>query len=144
MARETSNPDSIEAFLRWAKGRRMMSLIIPLNPVPASRPRVSRHAGVYYLKTYSTWMKQAALYLPKGEPVFTGPVAVAVQHFVKRPKTTKLSAPRGDVDNYLKATLDAITKCGAAWSDDDQVVTLIGTKRFTVEEPRTEVIIVDS
>lgn len=144
VARVSSNPDSVEAFKRWAKGKRQLLLTIPLNPVPASRPRVSRYAGVYYLKTYAMWMKQAALYLPKGDPAFaTGTVAVLAEHKVQRPKTTKLGAPRGDVDNFLKATLDAVTKCGAAWTDDDQVAVVIGTKQFTMEKPRTEIIVVE-
>jgi len=143
ISREISKSHAIELFREWTKGRRQMELVVPLNPVPASRPRVSRHAGVYYLKTYSTWMKQAKLYLPQGEPAFPHqPVVVFAQHLVKRPKTTKLIAPRGDVDNYLKATLDAVTKCGSVWSDDDQVAVVIGTKEFTVEVPRTEILVV--
>lgn len=144
MGRVTSKPDSVEAFKIWAEGRKRMQLTIPLSPVPASRPRVSRHAGVYYLKTYATWMKQAALHLPKGDPAFpAGLVAVLVEHFVKRPKTTKLLAPRGDTDNYVKASLDAVTKCGAVWFDDDQVSVLVANKQFEVEKPRTEILVVE-
>lgn len=142
-ARVISNHAGVEALRKWAKGRRQIELTVPLNPVPASRPRVSRHAGVYYLKTYATWMKQAALHLPKGDPAFpSGLVAVLAEHYVQQPKTTKLHAPRGDVDNYLKATLDAVTKCGAVWSDDDQVALVTGTKQFTVEEPHTQILVV--
>jgi Holliday junction resolvase RusA-like endonuclease len=143
MAPVTSDLPAIKSLRRWAKGKPQIELTIPLNPVPASRPRVSQHVGVYYLKTYSTWMKQAALHLPQGEPAFpSGRVIALAEHFVQRPKTTRLSAPRGDVDNYLKATLDAVTKCKAVWSDDDQVALVIGTKQFTVEDPHTQILVV--
>ena len=61
-----------------------MQLIIPLNPVPASRPRVGRW-GVHYAKTYATWMKQAALHLDFDyvTPYFpTGPVAIMTEFVV--------------------------------------------------------------
>ena len=117
---------------------------MPLSPVPASRPRVTRW-GTYHLKRYSTWMKQVALHLPVGdEPVFTGPVAVYCEFVVRKPKTTKLSMPRADNDNLEKATYDAITKCMCVWKDDNQIQMNLSVKRFTnpKEEPHTEVHIV--
>lgn len=139
----TSNHKGIVSFRKWAKGRRQQHLSIPLNPVPASRPRVTRW-GVHYTKTYAKWKKQAGLYLPQGYPTFPGQkVCVLAEHWVQRPKTTKLESPRGDVDNYLKATLDAITSCGAVWTDDDQVVLVLSTKEYATEEPRTDVLVVE-
>lgn len=141
---ETS--DLVEAFKRRvAKGpARKLALSIPLNPVPASRPRVTKW-GVHYLKTYATWKKQALIHLPAGRPLFTEPVAILTEHIIKKPKTTKLRHPKGDVDNYMKATLDALTSCEAVWTDDDLVLLALGTKRFAnpTEEPRTDVIIVE-
>lgn len=56
-----------------------------------------------------------------------------------KPKTTKRDYPRGDTDNYAKAILDAMTKAGPFFEDDDQVTALMVTKRFAEpdEEPRT-------
>ena len=133
----------IAAFKKWAKGRRQVRLSIPLDPVPAARPRLSRW-GTYYPKKYATWKKQALLYLPEADPVFPDELLVCLaEHHVKRPKTTKLSSPRGDTDNYLKASMDAVTKCGGVWSDDDQVAIVLATKQFTLEAPRTDIIVVE-
>lgn len=130
-------------FRSWAKGRRQIHLSVPLQPVPASRPRVSKW-GTHYLKTYAKWKKQATLYLPDHDPVFpTEPLVVLANHFIQRARTSRLSWPRGDVDNYLKATLDAITKAEAIWSDDDQVLAVLSTKQFVQEAPRTEIIVVE-
>jgi len=119
-----------------------MSLVIPINPVPASRPRVGKW-GVHYLKTYSLWMKQAQLHLPDGKekPPFTGGLAVLTQFVVKKAKTTKRKWPIGDNDNYEKAAWDAITKCKAIWNDDDQILLNVTVKRYVNpnEEPHTKV-----
>lgn len=63
----------------------------------------------------------------RGEP-FTGPVSLNVIFNAHRPKTTKKTFPRGDLDNYEKALMDALTKHGGFWIDDDQVVELQSAK----------------
>lgn len=134
-----------KAFNRRAASGNSLSLVMPLNPVPASRPRVGRW-GVHYLKTYSTWMNQVALTLPKGDVHYPKETALAVmtEFVVKKPKTTKKLWPRGDNDNYEKAAWDAITKCQAIWDDDDQIILNLTVKRFTklTEEPHTKVTVV--
>jgi len=101
--------------------------------------------GTYYTKTYSSWKKRALEYLPKGGPIFDSNVAVLIEHIVKKPKTTKRTSPRGDVDNYDKAALDACTKCGGVWTDDDIVVLTLSVKRFAEEkeEACTQLLIVE-
>ena len=113
-------------------------LSFPLEPVPASRPRVSRYGPVYYGKRYTSFRKQAESVVPEvftGQPL-TGTLEVIVTFFCKRPKTTKREEPRGDVDNYLK-TLDILN--GVVWEDDDQIKRITGTKRWEDEHgPRIE------
>lgn len=93
-------------------------------------------AVVYSPKEYATWQKEAAALLKAvAAHYFEGPVAVELECQVTRPKTTKLAAPKPDVDNYAKAVLDAITKDGRFWSDDTQVVTLTATKAWTTGAP---------
>jgi Holliday junction resolvase RusA-like endonuclease len=125
-----SNPDS------FVGKQCVVSFFIPVPPVPASRPRVTRW-GTYYGKTYKEWMKAAALWLEKKEfnvsrDYFTGELFVRLSHVIQKARTSKREWPRGDVDNYAKATLDAITKAEIMWHDDDQVVSLVTSKRYAV------------
>ena len=105
-----------------------------LNPVPASRPRVTRW-GVYYTKTYAAWRKaiHKVLYNNPGRAL-EGNLAVVLTIRVEKPKTTKRDNPRGDLDNYEKAIYDAISgEKGSPkgyWTDDDQIVSTRVDKRW--------------
>lgn len=122
---------TFEAWWQGAVTGSLLSLRIAATPSAASRPRVARY-GVYYEKSYAAWMgevqRQVAEQLVGREPL-QGPLLCHVETLVARPKTTKLSTPRGDVDNYCKGALDGLTKAGV-WGDDGQVTTLISSKRF--------------
>lgn len=106
------------------------SLFIPVDPVPASRPKVSKF-GTYYSKTYTAWRKAAATFvksaLENHEPE-TETLIVTVDVIRKKPRTSKRDYPIGDVDNYVKAVLDVLNE--AAWVDDDQILHITATKRF--------------
>lgn len=117
-----------ECEVTW-DGSSKCSLSLWLNPVPASRPRVTRW-GTYYSKTYKNWMAIADDSIPTATYQFEGLVKVHVDFYVVKPKSSKLSRPRGDIDNYLKAILDAVTKKGY-WLDDDEIVHLTATKQFS-------------
>jgi len=68
----------------------------------------------------------------------TGPITASVTFYCKKAKTTKRSYPRGDVDNYAKAILDAAN--GKLYDDDDQIIQLTVTKLFaTLDEPRISI-----
>jgi crossover junction endodeoxyribonuclease RusA len=60
-----------------------------------------------------------------------GPVEVLVG--VYRPRR------RGDLDNVLKAVLDALK--GIAWNDDEQVVRIVATRWEDRDNPRVELVI---
>jgi Holliday junction resolvase RusA-like endonuclease len=125
-----------------SKKKSRQEIWIPINPVPASRPRVSKW-GTYYGATYDRWRKDAhrALAFLELEPV-SGKLSVHCEFIVQRPKTTKREYPRGDLDNFEKAALDILTQV-EAWGDDDQIIHLSSHKRFTLpdEEPGTKVTI---
>jgi Holliday junction resolvase RusA-like endonuclease len=109
---------------------------LDFSPCAGRRPIVS----LYSPKEYQEWQKEAADHLNaerfgEAAPLFTGPVYVELLVEVAKPKTTKLSAPKPDVDNYAKGVLDAITKDGRFWADDTQVVTLNVTKAWTTGTP---------
>lgn len=103
-----------------------MYLRLDLNPVPASRPRVSRY-GTYYGKRHQAFRSEALALLGDmreqgvlpSDPL-SGRLQVYIGFFVKKPKGTKLETPRGDIDNYLKLVLDCCTT-GGVWEDDTQV-----------------------
>jgi Holliday junction resolvase RusA-like endonuclease len=108
----------------------LMHLFLAVEPVPASRPRVTRW-GAYYTKTYEAFRVQASRELAKFKSTSTdGHVAVAMEIVCTRPRTSKLLTPKGDVDNYVKGPLDSMTQAEKFWGDDKQVVLLAATKRF--------------
>jgi len=107
-----------------------LDLWLPVEPVPASRPRVTRW-GVYYGKRYTAFRKEVSEILgrtdlPKGLPLL-GRLKVYASFFVLKPRTSIREWPNGDLDNYLK-TLDVFN--GILWKDDDQIVEFEAVKRF--------------
>jgi Holliday junction resolvase RusA-like endonuclease len=114
-----------------------MRFILDFPPMPCPRPRVAlaknrKFAHAYYPAAYKNWKTNVAKAVKaqfKDRHVYDFPVAVDVAFSVKRPKSTKLEAPKPDIDNYLKAILDAMTDAGV-WDDDKHVVTVRATKRW--------------
>lgn len=109
----------------------MMKWKFSLNPVPASRPRISKW-GAYYSGTYKEFRERAAemVWNVLGNnfvPVST-PLAVSLELYVKRPKSTEKEFPKPDVDNYAKAILDSLN--GKLWVDDSQIYSLYVTKQW--------------
>lgn len=66
------------------------------------------------------------------DPLLSGRLSVLLAFEVKRPKTSKLDLPNGDVDNYAKIVLDLLN--GVVWTDDVRVEILSIRKGFTTEE----------
>lgn len=112
------------------------SLFIPVKPVPASRPRISRY-GNYYPKTYTDFRKETFKFLQqfqnkrKANP--DAEYSVVLEIICKKPKEPSNDYPRGDVDNYAKSYLDSITYAQIAWGDDTQIVDLRVKKRYQKE-----------
>lgn len=51
---------------------------------------------------------------------------------MKKAKSSKLIAPAGDLDNYVKLVLDSMN--GLLYNDDKQIVRLSATKQFCNSE----------
>lgn len=116
-----------------------VTLTVYIDPVPASRPRVTRRGFSYYAKPYATFKRQfedevAKVY--QGKPI-SEDVVVEIRVFVQRPKSTKLAMPRPDVDNYAKAVLDGMNS--VVLVDDRQVHRLTVSKFWTSDSPRVEI-----
>lgn len=93
-----------------------------------------KFAHAYYPKEYKAWREQflELIPLPWVNLGLSTPVSVYVEFVVRRPKTTKLLTPRGDIDNYQKSLFDALTDA-KVWDDDTLVDTVKAKKRFTKE-----------
>ena len=111
----------------------MADWIFPINPTAASRPRVSFKGGhAYFTGPYKRFREEMTSLVPTvigDHSPYMGDVSVTVEFMAKRPKTTKLSAPRGDIDNYLKALFDSLN--GQAFEDDKQIVICHARKSWT-------------
>jgi Holliday junction resolvase RusA-like endonuclease len=94
---------------------------LDIEPMPTPRPRVARF-GVYYPKKYEQYKKalEEAVRVHWTSGPLPGLLCVAIEAVCKRPKTTKLLAPRGDWDNYAKGVCDAMN--GVAYTDDTQII----------------------
>ena len=120
-------------------------LTLYCDPVPASRPRVTRYA-TYYPKRYKAYKDGADKAIPTSpRPMLQGNLRATIEFVCERPKTTKRSNPRGDIDNHMKSILDAVTGTRKNpkfyWKDDDQITQVIATKRWPNgnEEPHTRI-----
>lgn len=137
---------SSKVVTRKAHGR--IEVRLPFPPTPASRPRVGRW-GTYYGKNYKAYRERADKAIPRSrKPALEGNLRVHAEFVCHRPKTTKRINPNGDIDNYLKAALDAITgkkkkEPKGYWNDDDQIVQVTAVKRWPKEgeEPHTRILI---
>lgn len=118
----------------------VVSFWLPLAPMPAPRPRIrvlrlksGKTMGVaYYAGKYKDFLAEAPKAIPESTNKFAKSVSLQVDitFICKRPQKPANPYPVGDVDNYCKGILDAITKNGTYWSDDAQVVHLCATKRY--------------
>ena len=111
---------------------RTFEMFIPVPPVPAARPQVNTQTGhAFTPKRYAEWKKRAAAAVARAvqqQSPLVGEVTADV--LVSRDgifvKLTEVNQPRprglqGDIDNYLKGALDALTQ-GGAIGDDKAVV----------------------
>lgn len=121
------------------------------RPVPKGRPRVTRH-GTYTPKSTQIFENAVrAAWLECGEKPFEDGEALEVMvnaYFPipsgtpKRKRDGLHLTPylkRGDIDNIIKAVLDALN--GYAYKDDSAVFSVYGRKVYTTGKPFTAVII---
>lgn len=113
-----------------------VTYFLALEPVPTARPRVTRW-GSYYPKRTQDWKVAANKLLPTSPIVFSSLVKVVLVFNCTKPKTGKLLTPRGDVDNYAKGVLDAITHKG--WWTDDTLVQELHVAKHYASPPGTHI-----
>ena len=112
-----------------------------INPVPASRPRVSRWS-TYYPKKYTKFKKDMeALTSEMGTIPSEKLVSVELEFGIMIPKSwskkkkqelnNTYCSNNSDIDNYIKAILDSLN--GIVYIDDKQVVELFAKKIYSEE-----------
>jgi Holliday junction resolvase RusA-like endonuclease len=112
---------------------------LDVAPIPCPRPRFARNGGVYYPKRYTTWRDRVA-YLMKDEDVCEptdDPWYVTMVFHCLRPKRGERAPwPPGDVDNYVKAVLDAIQ--GKWYMHDDKQVMHVSASKMWADKASIE------
>ena len=112
-----------------------------INPVPASRPRVSRWS-TYYPKKYTKFKKDMEALTSELETTLSEkPVSVELEFGIMMPKSwskkkreelnNTYCSNNSDIDNYIKAILDSLN--GIVYIDDKQVVELFAKKIYSEE-----------
>lgn len=119
--------------------------------IPKAQPRVKAfvrggHAGVYTPDSAESW-KQAVrreTVANAPESVVAHPVRVSMDFFLPRPKahhkrdgSVKANSPvwhckKPDLDNLIKAVVDAITDTQRVWLDDSQICQISATKSYAL------------
>jgi len=113
---------------------------VPLKPMPAPRPRVTRSGIAYMPAAYKAWKRDFVRCVPyQLKTQYEGAVSVFIdcmtsvpKSYSKREREAALRGqawPVGDPDNLAKGVLDAMTEAGV-WKDDRQVVLLTVRKRY--------------
>ena len=119
-----------------------LSLEIPLTPVAAVRPKVTKW-NTYYPGAYGKYLPEARQWLNdywSDDPLLS-PLRVRLTFTLTRPKShfrtgrnshlVKNGAagyPHQDVDNFIKGALDVLN--GVVYKDDSQVVEVWAVKEY--------------
>lgn len=119
----------------------MKTVTIYGEPKAQPRPRATARGGFarVYNPTSADHWKDAIVYHAKdqGEP-FLGPVSLEIRFDMPRPKHLRGTEQRPhtvkpDIDNLVKAVMDALTKAGW-WIDDSKVWELKTSKQYAAKD----------
>lgn len=134
----------------------MITFTIPITPVPASRPRVTRWS-TYYGKKYTEYKKQVSEWLitcsERQKTAIQGVVHVTLIHYLPLPKSTSKKAKieldntwcdkNADIDNLNKAVYDNVLNEHFI-NDDRYIVSSESKKYWTAKETGwTEITIIE-
>lgn len=109
-------------------------MIVYIQPIACPRPRVTRQGRTYYPMKYKTWIKDMRERLADME-IPDGALHIELTFLVKRPKAMRkpedrvLHSKRPDLDNMIKAVLDALPI-----EDDARVVSISAKKYYAAKD----------
>ena len=107
---------------------------VPVVPVPFMRTGFNEIRRYNYARytNYKNLVGLVAKRAMNGQAPFTGAIKVTAEFYKHKPRPRKGSKPQvtfqGDVDNLLKAVLDAMN--GICYEDDRQVTKVVAEKIF--------------
>jgi Holliday junction resolvase RusA-like endonuclease len=125
----------------------IVEFVLPGKPVPKGRPRITsigvkpRAYTPAATRKYEDEIRLVAGFAMRDHDPIPGPVAVEITARVPIPKSMskkkraeiaegdRLPVTKPDVDNYIKAALDAMN--GVVFEDDNQVTDLSVSKRYS-------------
>ena len=95
-----------------------IKLTIPVTPIAASRPRVTKTGRTYYQATYQNYKIFLKNYFEQNitERNISENLSLKAEFVLPRPKKSKFDSPMGDIDNYLKS-FDALEAAGIIVND---------------------------
>ena len=122
----------------------MYKIKVPINPVPASRPRVTRWS-TFYSKKYTSFRTELDKWKDNNNMDSYIPLKsilrCVIELNIEMPKSYSIKkkksldgnycANNSDLDNYAKAILDGFNE--VLYNDDKQIVELIITKKWSYE-----------
>ena len=126
--------------------------IVPIDPVPASRPRVTRWS-TFYSKKYTQFKKDMAIWvITQPKHLLSHHVVLSATFYIKIPTSMskkKKIALEGqycdkniDIDNLLKALFDGIN--GHIIEDDRFIVKIKDTEKIWSSNPRIEFLVYEN
>lgn len=110
------------------------SFFVDGTPKPQPRPRMTRKGHVYNPSTATAW-KEKIGWMVRAQGLkrpLRGPIDLELRFFIATSTKSLIYSPcekRPDLDNYVKAAMDALTDAHA-WEDDSQVWQLTTSKKY--------------
>lgn len=121
-----------------------VTLYFEVPPVAKQRARVAR--GWAYTPKKTVDFENSVKLLAQAQwnrPQWGGPISMSITFVLPRPKARRKDlwvSVRPDLDNYIKAIMDALGKA-QIYQDDGQICELYATKRYETEDLSPRIVV---